>query len=326
MEFLLEAFWHLELLSQAIVVLAVVAAAEALSEHPIAHAVCTEAESRGLTLPEARDVRALDGRGLHARVYDSEVLIGSAHLMRERNINTSALCDVYAALQTEGKSSVFVAVDDKILAVFGVSDPIKPNAQSAVAALKDQGVKVAMVTGDAVGTAQSIARRVDIDHVEAEVLPEGKRDAVRRLQKRFGAVAFVGDGINDAPALAEADIGLAIGTGTDIAIESADVVLASGDVNGVLNALHVSRSTLRNIRQNLFWAFAYNSALIPVAAGVLYPVSGMLLSPVLAAGAMSLSSLFVVCNALRLRSLKPLAQDTGPGKEVALQRQGVAAQ
>ena len=282
-------------------VLAVVAAAEALSEHPIAHAVCTEAESRGLTLPEARDVKALDGRGLHARVDGSEVLIGSAHLMRERNINTSALSDVYAALQTDGKSPVFVAVDDKILAVFGVSDPIKPNAQSAVAALKDQGVKVAMVTGDAVGTAQSIARRVDIDHVEAEVLPEGKRDAVRRLQKRFGAVAFVGDGINDAPALAHADVGIAIGTGTDVAIESADVVLMSGDLRGVVNAFAVSQKTMTNIKQNLGWAFGYNVALIPVSAGVLFPVFGVLLSPGFAAAAMALSSVTVLGNALRLR-------------------------
>jgi Cu+-exporting ATPase len=174
-----------------------------------------------------------------------------------------------------------------------------------IEALHARGLRTAMITGDSSATAQAIADELGIDHVEAEVLPEGKVDAVRRLQDRFGATAFVGDGINDAPALAQADIGIAVGTGTDVAIESADVVLMSGDLAGVVNALDLSHRTLRNIRQNLFWAFAYNTALIPVAAGLLYPVTGLMLSPMLAAGAMALSSVFVLSNALRLRGVRP---------------------
>ena len=174
-----------------------------------------------------------------------------------------------------------------------------------IAALHAKGLKVGMITGDASATAYAIARELGIDHVEAEVLPAGKAAAVKTLQERFGALAFVGDGINDAPALAQADAGIAVGTGTDVAIEAADVVLMSGDLVGVVNALDLSHRTLRNIRQNLFWAFAYNTALIPVAAGVLYPATGLMLSPMLAAGAMALSSIFVLSNALTLKSMRP---------------------
>jgi Cu+-exporting ATPase len=206
-----------------------------------------------------------------------------------------------ASLDAEGRSPLYVAVDGRLAALLAVADPIKPGAVEAVAALKARGLTVAMVTGDARGTAESVARALGIGTVFAEVLPGGKVEAVRDLRARHGAVAFVGDGINDAPALAEAEVGIAIGTGTDIAVESADVVLMSGALEGLVTALGLSRAVMRNIRQNLFWAFAYNVALIPVAAGALHAFGGPLLSPVLAAGAMALSSVFVLANALRLR-------------------------
>jgi Cu+-exporting ATPase len=211
-------------------------------------------------------------------------------------------------LGTEGKSPLYAAIDGRLAAVAAVSDPIKPSTAEAIAALHALGLKVAMITGDNRKTAEAIAGRIGIDEVAAEVLPDGKVEVVKRLRQQHGKIAFVGDGINDAPALAVADIGIAIGTGTDIAIESADVVLMSGDVRGVVNAIALSKATIRNIQQNLFWAFAYNVLLIPVAAGVLYPVNGTLLSPIFAAGAMALSSVFVLGNALRLRRFKaPIA-------------------
>ena len=204
-------------------------------------------------------------------------------------------------LAAEGKSPLYAAIGGKLAAIIAVADPIKPTTPAAIAALHALGLKVAMITGDNARTARAIAARLGIDEVVAEVLPDGKVDAIRRLRAQYGKVAFVGDGINDAPALAEADVGLAIGTGTDIAIEAADVVLMSGSLKGVPTAIALSRATIGNIGQNLFWAFAYNVALIPVAAGVLYPGFGILLSPVFAAGAMALSSVFVLGNALRLR-------------------------
>ena len=206
---------------------------------------------------------------------------------------------------SEGKSPLYAAIGGKLAAIIAVADPIKPTTPAAIAALHALGLKVAMITGDNARTARAIAARLGIDEVVAEVLPDGKVDAIRRLGAQYGKVAFVGDGINDAPALAEADVGLAIGTGTDIAIEAADVVLMSGSLQGVPTAIALSRATIGNIRQNLFWAFAYNVALIPVAAGVLYPAFGILLSPVFAAGAMALSSVFVLGNALRLRRFQP---------------------
>jgi Au+-exporting ATPase len=205
----------------------------------------------------------------------------------------------------EAKSPLYAAIDGRPAAVLAVADPIKPTTPQAIAALHGLGLKVAMVTGDQRRTAEAIAARLGIDEVVAEVLPEGKVEAVRRLKSRYGKLAFVGDGINDAPALAEADIGIAIGTGTDIAIEAADVVLMSGNLQGAPTAIALSRATIANIRQNLFWAFAYNTALIPLAAGALYPAFGLLLSPVFAAGAMALSSVFVLGNALRLRRFEP---------------------
>ena len=205
----------------------------------------------------------------------------------------------------EGKSPLYAAIGGKLAAVIAVADPIKDTTPEAIAALHVLGLKVAMITGDNRRTAEAIARHLGIDEVVAEVLPEGKVESVRRLRALHGHLVFVGDGINDAPALAEAEVGIAIGTGTDIAIEAADVVLMSGSLKGVPNAIALSKRTIRNIRQNLFWAFAYNAALIPVAAGVLYPAYGVLLSPVFAAGAMALSSVFVLGNALRLRRFQP---------------------
>ncbi|MCF6232335.1 MAG: heavy metal translocating P-type ATPase [Rhodobacteraceae bacterium] len=290
-------------------VLRLVAAAEAFSEHPIAEAIIEAAEARGMTLPEAQEAEAIVGYGLRAVVDGHTVLVGATRLMQREDIGFAGFDADLERLQTQGRTPLLAAIDGRIAAVIGVSDPIKPGAAAALAALRADGVEVAMITGDAKGTAQAIAAELGITHVEAEVLPDGKRDAVERLRAAHGIVVFVGDGINDAPALAAADVGLAMGTGTDVAIESADVVLVSGDLAGAVNALHISRRTLSNIRQNLFWAFAYNVALIPIAAGVLYPALGVLLSPILAAGAMAMSSVFVVSNALRLRGVRPVLRD-----------------
>jgi len=221
-----------------------------------------------------------------------------------------AVGDATAAdLAHAGKTPLYAAIDGRLAAVIAVSDPLKPATVDAIAALHALGLKVAMITGDNRATANAIAARAGIDTVVAEVLPDGKVTALADLKAR-GVTAFVGDGINDAPALATADVGIAIGTGTDVAIEAADVVLMSGDLRGVVNAIKVSRYTMRNIRQNLFWAFGYNALLIPVAAGVLYPAFGLLLSPALAAGAMALSSVFVLTNALRLRWIAPALSET----------------
>ncbi|NHP73654.1 HAD-IC family P-type ATPase, partial [Acinetobacter baumannii] len=214
---------------------------------------------------------------------------------------TSSFQAIAAQLGEEGKTPLYVAIDQQLAAIIAVADPIKETTYAAIEALHQLGLKVAMITGDNRHTAQAIAKKLNIDEVVAEVLPEGKVDTVRQLQKQYGRLAFVGDGINDAPALAQADVGLAIGTGTDVAIEAADVVLMSGSLKGVPNAIALSKATMRNIRQNLFWAFVYNVALIPIAAGALYPAFGVLLSPMFAAGAMALSSVFVLGNALRLK-------------------------
>ncbi|SLN67853.1 Copper-transporting P-type ATPase [Falsiruegeria litorea R37] len=279
-------------------VLRLAAAAEASSEHPIARAITQAAPG---PLPEVTAFESLTGLGLKAQVEGRSVLIGADRLMMRQNIDLSALEPLAQELAAKGKTPLYVAIDGTAAAALAVADPIKPQSHDAIAALHAQGLTVAMITGDNAATAKAIAAELQIDHVVAEVMPGGKVDAVSDLRKRFGAVAFVGDGINDAPALASADVGIAIGTGTDVAIEAAGVVLMSGDVSGVTNAYEISRHTLRNIRQNLGWAFGYNTLLIPVAAGVLYPFGGPLLSPMLAAGAMALSSVFVLTNALRLR-------------------------
>jgi Cu+-exporting ATPase len=277
---------------------------EARSEHPIAEAIVAAAERRGLTIPASGSFEAIPGFGVSAMVEGRKVDVGADRFMARLGLAADEFADTAARLGREGKSPLYAAIDGRLAAVIAVADPIKSSTPEAIAALHALGLKVAMITGDNRKTAEAIGRQIGIDEVVAEVLPDGKVEVVKRLRDAYGRIAFVGDGINDAPALAEADIGIAIGTGTDIAIESADVVLMSGDVRGVVNAIALSKATIRNIRQNLFWAFAYNVLLIPVAAGALYPINGTLLSPMVAAAAMALSSVFVVGNALRLRRFK----------------------
>ena len=288
-------------------VLASVAAVEARSEHPIAEAIVTAAQDDGLTLPDALDFASETGFGVSAKAGGQSVHIGADRYMRKLGLDVALFAEVAARMGQEGKSPLYAAIDSKLAAILAVADPIKPSTHTAIRALHDLGLKVAMITGDNAGTAQAIARQLGIDAVVAEVLPGGKVKAIQSLRLNHGPLAFVGDGINDAPALAEADVGIAIGTGTDIAIEAADVVLISGRLTGVPEAIGLSRATMGNIKQNLFWAFVYNAALIPLAAGMLYPAFGILLSPIFAAGAMTMSSVFVLANALRLRRFQPTA-------------------
>ncbi len=286
-------------------VLARIAAVESRSEHPIARAIVESAEGEGIALPAMTDFESVTGMGVRAVVEGVRVEVGADRFMRALGLDVGGFAATAERLGDEGKSPMYAAIDGRLAAIVAVADPMKPDTPKAIAALHRLGLKVAMITGDNRRTAQAIARQLGIDEVVAEVLPEGKVEAVRRLRAAHGRIAFVGDGINDAPALAEADVGMAIGTGTDVAVESADIVLMSGNLQGVPNAIALSRATIGNIRQNLFWAFGYNTALIPVAAGVLYPAWGVLLSPIFAAGAMALSSVFVVGNALRLRRFEP---------------------
>ncbi|MDX9873752.1 MAG: copper-translocating P-type ATPase, partial [Spongiibacteraceae bacterium] len=281
------------------------AAAEQHSEHPIAKALVAAAREQQLILPPADQFVSDPGRGVTAQVEGQRVAVGSERLMAQLGVDVSTLQDKVAELAATGSTALFVAADDTTLAVVAIADPIRPEAPAALAALRQLGVRIAMVTGDNHHTAKAIAAQLGIDEVAAEVLPAGKVEEVRKLQQAGTKVAFVGDGINDAPALAQADVGIAVGSGTDVAIEAADVVLMSSDLTHVAAAAGISRATITNIRQNLFWAFAYNAALIPVAAGVLYPAFGVLLSPVMAAVAMAASSLCVVGNALRLRRWQP---------------------
>jgi Cu+-exporting ATPase len=286
-------------------VLRLIASVEARSEHPVAEAIARAAGQRGLALATVARFEAVPGFGVRGTVDGRLVEIGADRLMTtELGLDIVAFGATAARLADEGKTQLYAAVDGRLAAIIAVADPIKESTPAAIKALHALGLKVAMVTGDNKRTAEAIGRRIGIDEIVAEVLPDGKVEAVKKLGAGGARVVFVGDGINDAPALAAADVGIAIGTGTDIAIESADVVLMSGDLTGVANAIALSKATIRNIGQNLFWAFAYNTALIPVAAGALYPLSGTLLSPMLAAGAMALSSVFVLTNALRLKRFR----------------------
>ena len=284
--------------------LSLIAAVENGSEHPIAAAIVSAAKAKGLAVPSVEGFEAIPGFGACGRVGRREVAVGADRYMRKLGLDVSPFAATAERLGNEGKTPLYAAIDGRLAAIIAVADPVKPTTPATIAALHAMGLKVAMITGDNRRTAEAIAKRLGIDEVVSEVLPEGKVAAIARLKAR-GRVAFVGDGINDAPALAAADVGIAIGTGTDIAIESADVVLMSGDLRGVPTAIGLSQAVIRNIKENLFWAFAYNVLLIPVAAGVLYPVNGTLLSPMIGAGAMALSSVFVVSNALRLRRYRP---------------------
>ena len=293
-------------------VLARVAAVEAKSEHPIARAIVAAAKKERLQLHEIRDFDSVTGMGVVATAGGQRVEVGTDRYMATLGHDLSVFADTAGRLADEGKTPIYAAVGGQLAAIVAVADPVKETAPEALRALHDLGLKVAMVTGDNRRTAMAIARRLGIDEVVAEVLPQGKVEAIKALKAEHGRTAFVGDGINDAPALAEADVGLAIGTGTDVAIEAADVVLMSGTLRGVPNAIALSNATIHNIRQNLFWAFAYNAALLPLAAGALYPVFGLLLSPIFAAAAMALSSVFVLGNALRLRRWKAPSRGEAP--------------
>jgi Cu+-exporting ATPase len=296
--------------------LVLVAAAEADSEHPLAAAIVAGARSRELATATASGFDSITGKGVQATVNGHAVLVGTRRLLADTGIDTSALDPIAAELSAQGKTPILAAVDGRPAGVLAVADTIKDDSVAAIAALHRLGLDVVMITGDNARTAAAIARQVGIRRVLAEVLPEHKADEIRRLQAEGRRVGMVGDGINDAPALAQADIGLAIGTGTDVAIEAADITLISGSLGGVVTAIRLSRATMRNIRQNLFFALVYNAIGVPIAAGVLYPLLGLRLSPVLAAAAMALSSLSVVGNANRLRRHHPAPLPSGQVIEV----------
>jgi Cu+-exporting ATPase len=305
-------------------ILALVAAVEAGSEHPIARAIVAAAQARGLARHAATGFQAEPGHGAHATVQGRRVAVGAARFMARLGLDATAFDAAMQAMAAQGSTPVLAAIDDRVVALLAVADAVRPGAPAALAALGGQGIAVAMLTGDAARTAALIAAALGIATVEADLLPDGKVAAIARLRQRHGTVAFVGDGINDAPALAAADVGIAVGTGTDIAIDSADVVLMSAELSVVATAVRLSRATIANVRQNLAWAFAYNVALIPVAAGVLWPFGGPLLSPVLAAAAMALSSIFVLGNALRLRRFRPLP-DAPPALQASLPARSIPA-
>jgi Cu+-exporting ATPase len=277
---------------------------ERASEHPLAAAIVRGAEQRGLALQAAEEFEAITGKGVTGSVQGTSVLLGNRALMEERGVDFGGLRDDAEELRADGQTVMFLAVDNSPAGLLGVADPIKQTTPEAIRGLHGEGLEVVMLTGDSRTTAQAVAKHLGIDRVEAEVLPEQKTEVVKRLQGEGRLVAMAGDGINDAPALAQAHVGIAMGTGTDIAMESAGVTLVKGDLTGILRARRLSRAVMGNIRQNLFFAFVYNSAGVPLAAGVLYPVLGLLLSPIIAATAMSFSSVSVIANALRLRAVK----------------------
>ncbi len=271
------------------------------SEHPLAAAIVNGARQRGASLVEARDFASVTGRGVKGTVDDRPVALGNRALMSDLGVELGALGVQAEALRSEGQTVMFVAVEATLAGIVGVADPVKDSTPEAIRTLHDEGIRIVMLTGDSRTTAEAVARTLAIDEVIAEVLPDQKVDVVKRLQAEGHVVAMAGDGINDAPALAQANVGIAMGTGTDVAMESAAVTLVKGDLRGIARAHRLSHATMRNIKQNLFFAFVYNSAGVPVAAGVLYPFFGLLLSPIIAAAAMSFSSVSVIGNALRLR-------------------------
>jgi Cu+-exporting ATPase len=278
------------------------AGVERASEHPLAQAILTAADAKGITVPDVADFDSPAGRGVLGVVEGRRVLLGNGNFLASQGIDTSRLTAEADRLRADGATVIFVGVDEQAAGIFAIADPVKESTPEAIKALRADHIEVVMLTGDNRVTAEAVARRLGIDRVEAEVLPDHKADVVKRLRDEGRVVAMAGDGVNDAPALAAADVGIAMGTGTDVAIESAGVTLLNGDLTGIVRARHLSARTMSNIRQNLVFAFMYNVAGIPIAAGVLYPVFGLLLSPMIAAAAMALSSVSVISNALRLRS------------------------
>ncbi len=311
-------------------VLRLAAAAERGSEHPLGEAIVSASLEKGLEIPPASEFSALPGRGIEATVEGNKLLLGNLRLMNEKKIDLNELDKEADRLREDGKTVMFLSSGNKVTGIIALADTLKPNAEAAIKAIHDMGIRVIMITGDNRHTAEAIARQAGIDHVLAEVLPENKAEEVKRLQNEGRVVAMVGDGINDAPALAQADVGIAIGTGTDVAMETGDITLISGDLNGIVTAIALSKRTVRTIKQNLFWAFAYNTVLIPVAAGVLFLVFGKsgvpsglhfilgeygFLNPILAAAAMAASSITVVSNSLRLKRFRPASLESIKGEE-----------
>ena len=278
--------------------------AESDSEHPVEKAIVRAAKERGIAFPRGTSFRALPGQGMRASVSGRDVIIGNASLMTGENIDTSSVAAALQRISAGGGTPAIVVADRVVQGVIGVADEIRPESPPAIAAMRRMGLDVVMLTGDNARTAAAVARRAGIDTVRAEILPADKAAEVARIQGEGKLVAMVGDGINDAPALAQADVGIAIGSGTDVAIEASDMTLLRGDLRRVVTAIALSRATIGTVKQNLFWAFIYNVIGIPIAAGILYPVTGWLLSPVLASAAMSLSSVSVLTNSLRLKSVR----------------------
>jgi Cu+-exporting ATPase len=284
--------------------LLLVASLERASEHPLAAAIVAVAEARGIKLLATESFESVTGKGVKGTVEGVRVALGNRKLMEDAEVNIEELAESAEAMRADGQTVMFVAVDGKAGGLIGVADPIKPTTPEAIRQLREEGIRVVMLTGDSRTTAAAVARKLGIDDVIAEVLPEDKSNQIKRLQEQGRFVAMAGDGINDAPALAQAQVGIAMGTGTDVAMESAGITLVKGDLTGIVRARRLSRATMSNIRQNLFFAFVYNALGVPIAAGVLYPFFGLLLSPMIAAAAMSFSSVSVVGNALRLRGVK----------------------
>lgn len=280
------------------------ASLESVSEHPLADAIVEYSKTNNVAMSKVEDFESVTGKGIFAHIDGKRIILGSQRFLNELNINTDSVEQEVQSLNKDGKGLIFMAVGSKFSALFVVEDPIKETSIEAVKSLKDENIHVVMISGDSEATANSVAKRLGIGEVHANVLPDGKIAIIQQLQKDGAIVAMAGDGINDAPALAQADVGIAMGTGTDVAIESAGVTLIKGDLLGIVKVLKLSRATMKNIRQNLFFAFIYNSAGVPIAAGVLYPIFGLLLSPVIAAAAMSFSSVSVIMNALRLKNIK----------------------
>jgi Cu+-exporting ATPase len=285
-------------------ILRIAASLERASEHPLAEAIVRGAEEKGIELVKAVNFQSITGKGVTGEVDGHTVAAGSVKLLESLGISSEDLSQQADQQRVEGKTVMFVAIDGRAAGLIGVADPIKGSTAEAIRDLHAEGIRIVMLTGDSRTTAKAVADKLGIDEVHAEVLPEQKTELIKQLQAEGRIVAMAGDGINDAPALAQAQVGVAMGTGTDVAIESAGVTLVKGDLRGIVRARRLSRATMRNIRQNLFFAFIYNTAGVPIAAGVLYPFFGILLSPMIAAAAMSFSSVSVISNSLRLRRMK----------------------